>query len=107
MPLKQATFDFENPESVSETENIIQTVAREIVVQPEVVDLVEATFVVPVPTIETAAKKSTRGRMKLSDMNACAHLIEVPEDDVLFQKRYYSIGTVSAMFKVNASLIRF
>lgn len=56
---------------------------------------------------KSQVKKSTRGRMKLSDMNAVSDLIEVPEDEVLFQKRYYSIGTVSEMFKVNVSLVRF
>ena len=52
-------------------------------------------------------KKSARGRMKLSDMNASAELIQVPEDRILFEKMYYSIGAVSDMFKVNQSLIRF
>ena len=52
-------------------------------------------------------KKSVRGRMKLSDMNAVADLIEVPADEILFKKSYYSIGTVAEMFKVNISLIRF
>ena len=52
-------------------------------------------------------KKSTRGRMKLSEMSASASLIEIPEDEILFQKSYYSIGSVSEMFKVNGSLIRF
>ncbi|MCP9752857.1 MerR family transcriptional regulator [Ferruginibacter sp. HRS2-29] len=40
-------------------------------------------------------------------MNTVADLIEIPEDSVLFEKRYYSIGAVSEMFKVNISLIRF
>ena len=53
------------------------------------------------------AKKNTRGRMKLSDMDAGADLIQIPEDEELFKKSYYSIGTVSEMFMVNASLIRF
>lgn len=52
-------------------------------------------------------KKSSRGRMKLSDMNLVADLIEVPEDELLFKKSYYSIGNVAEMFKVNISLIRF
>jgi DNA-binding transcriptional MerR regulator len=52
-------------------------------------------------------KKSTRGRMKISEMSATVDLIDIPEDDVLFSKRYYSIGLVSDMFKVNHSLIRF
>ncbi|MDB5202016.1 MAG: regulatory protein MerR [Ferruginibacter sp.] len=61
----------------------------------------------PVKTKELTARKSTRGRMRLSDMHIGADLIEIPEDEILFQKSYYSIGTVSEMFKVNISLIRF
>jgi len=45
--------------------------------------------------------------MPLKDMDAGADLIDVPEDEVLFQKKYYAIGIVSEMFKVNQSLIRF
>ena len=30
----------------------------------------------------------------------------LPEDEILFQKMYYSIGKVAEMFKVNQSLIR-
>ncbi|HSY77530.1 MAG TPA: MerR family transcriptional regulator, partial [Bacteroidia bacterium] len=40
-------------------------------------------------------------------MTASADLIDVPPDEILFQKLYYTIGTVAAMFKVNQSLIRF
>ena len=45
--------------------------------------------------------------MKLSDMDVLVDLVDVPEDEILFQKQYYSIGDVSNMFKVNISLIRF
>ena len=45
--------------------------------------------------------------MPLKDMDTGADLIEVPEDEVLFQKMYYSMSAVSGMFKVNQSLIRF
>jgi DNA-binding transcriptional MerR regulator len=51
--------------------------------------------------------KSTRGRKALKDIEAEVDLVEVPEDEILFQKQYYSIGEVAAMFKVNISLIRF
>jgi DNA-binding transcriptional MerR regulator len=43
----------------------------------------------------------------LKDSEAAASLIQVPEDSILFQKQYYSIGEVAAMFKVNTSLIRY
>jgi DNA-binding transcriptional MerR regulator len=51
-------------------------------------------------------KKSTRGRKSLKEMSAGVHLVEVPEDEVLFQKMYYSIGQVAEWFNVNPSLIR-
>lgn len=57
---------------------------------------------------EQAAKKhkSTRGRKSIREMSAGVDLIEVPEDEILFGKMYYSIGKVAEMFKVNQSLIR-
>lgn len=55
----------------------------------------------------TAAKKNSRGRLKLSEMAASVQRIEIPEDEVLFSKSYYSMGAVTEMFKVNPSLIRF
>lgn len=61
----------------------------------------------PKATRASSERKSTRGRMKLADMDVMVDLVEVPEDEILFQKRYYGIGEVSAMFKVNISLIRF
>lgn len=50
--------------------------------------------------------KSTRGRKKLKDSDVLEEPIEVPEDDVLFQKAYYGIGEVAQMFKVNLSQLR-
>jgi DNA-binding transcriptional MerR regulator len=51
--------------------------------------------------------KSTRGRKSIKEVAAAADLIEVPEDDVLFQKQYYTMGEVALMFRVNQSLLRF
>jgi DNA-binding transcriptional MerR regulator len=53
------------------------------------------------------AKKGSRGRKSVKDLAAIADLVEIPEDDILFQKQYYAIGEVAAMFRVNTSLIRF
>ncbi|HEY6435382.1 MAG TPA: MerR family transcriptional regulator, partial [Ignavibacteriaceae bacterium] len=50
--------------------------------------------------------KSPRGRKSLKEMSAGVDLLEIPDDEILFQKMYYSIGKVAAMFKVNQSLIR-
>jgi len=105
MAFKQTALDFDfipeenNPaekKSVAPKEIIIQT-------EPIVVDIHPS--VVKEAIVEL--KKSTRGRMKLSDMAASVDLIEIPNDEELFSKRYYSIGAVTEMFKVNHSLIRF
>jgi len=51
--------------------------------------------------------KSKRGRKSLKEYNAEPDAVHVPEDEVLFQKQYYSIGDVAVMFKENTSLIRY
>ena len=56
--------------------------------------------------ITVVKKKSTRGRKSLKEMSAGVDLLDIPDDEILFQKMYYSIGKVAAMFKVNQSLIR-
>lgn len=48
-----------------------------------------------------------RGRKSFKEMDAEADLIEVPGDDILFQKKYYAISEVARWFKVNTSLLRF
>jgi DNA-binding transcriptional MerR regulator len=52
-------------------------------------------------------KKATRGRVSLKEKESGADLIEIPEDAVLFEKKYYAIGIVANMFKVNQSLLRY
>jgi DNA-binding transcriptional MerR regulator len=56
---------------------------------------------------EVPAIKSTRGRKKLTDVVISSELLDIPADEILFQKKYYSIGIVAEMFKVNISHIRF
>src|SRR5579863_6678450 len=57
--------------------------------------------------VHASAPKSKRGRKSLKDMSINADLVEIPDDDVLFQKQYYAIGDVAAMFRENTSLIRY
>lgn len=58
-------------------------------------------------TVTTPAKKSTRGRKSLKALDAEADLVNIPADEILFQRQYYSIGEVAEMFGVNQSLLRF
>lgn len=117
MASKQTSlFDFfEEPVEKKQQENIFvpQREPEPLVVNE---DPIEVEFAEPTPIIETPViespipepiKTSTRGRKKLTDAAMNAAVIDVPEDDVLFQKKYYGIGLVAEMFKVNISLIRF
>lgn len=127
--LKQSAFNFDFPESeilpekVSEIDSKIELdTITSIVEKIESVEMPDPSPITAVeeepieidftPILEkkkekVEKKKSTRGRMKISDMSATVDLIDIPEDEILFSKRYYSIGLVSEMFKVNHSLIRF
>lgn len=91
MPLNQISFAFDETP-------VAEKPAKKIAL----VDEVAASRIKP----KADNKKLTRGRVSLKEMDAGADLIEIPEDEVLFQKSYYSIGTVAGMFKVNQSLIR-
>jgi DNA-binding transcriptional MerR regulator len=51
--------------------------------------------------------KSTRGRKSLKTLADEIDLINIPEDEILFQRQYYAIGEVAEMFHVNASLLRY
>src|SRR6185503_10801054 len=82
MPLSQITFQFEDDAQKKNEEKIVV---------PE----------------SLLPQKSKRGRKSLKAMGIDADLIEIPEDEILFKKQYYSIGDVAAMFKENTSLIRY
>jgi DNA-binding transcriptional MerR regulator len=60
----------------------------------------------PKPAPLVPKQPSKRGRMSLKEIEATADLIEIPDDEALYQKQYYTIGQVAEMFHVNHSLIR-
>ena len=82
---------------------------KQQVVEP--VREIEEEVLAPVVTKKLEAKKSkiksTRGRKSIKQTEAEADLIEIPEDEELFKKQYYSIGEVALMFRVNHSLLRY
>ncbi|MFI5194268.1 MAG: MerR family transcriptional regulator, partial [Chitinophagales bacterium] len=51
--------------------------------------------------------KSGRGRKSIRQIAEEADLIQIPDDEQLFSKQYYTMGEVSEMFRVNQSLLRF
>lgn len=89
--LSQITFEFFGQQEESQPEQPL------LPVQPKT----------SIPAVPQLKPKTTRGRKALKDFEADIEQVEVPEDEVLFQKQYYSIGEVAGMFKVNTSLIRY
>lgn len=98
MPQTQIAFDFGDPPPKPLADTIMvaekESTSKKKIVTKNIDDKIEV------------IKKSTRGRKSVKEMSAGVELIEVPEDAVLYQKMYYSIGKVAEMFKVNQSLIR-
>ena len=91
MPLNQISFAFDENSPIQQEAKIA----------------VPAAVAKPLAKQKKDNKKISRGRMSLKDMDAGVDLIEVPDDEVLFQKMYYSMSSVAEMFKVNQSLVRF
>lgn len=89
----------------------------EVSVPEETVTIVEEPVVIAktvTVTLPAEKKVSTlqktvgkRGRKSFKDMDSEADLIEIPEDEILQQKLYYSISEVAGWFKVNTSLLRY
>lgn len=62
--------------------------------------------------IETVAEPlkavvGKRGRKSFKEMDADIVMVEVPADEILFQKQYYAISEVAKWFHVNPSLLRY
>ena len=108
-PLSQITFDFSSEEEkdVKITGHEIPEEQQETMVQEEIDPRLEPED--PVTTVVEALEKrrSPRGRLSLKEIHLNADLIQIPPDEILFQKQYYSIGEVSKWFRVNQSLIRY
>ena len=104
----QITFDFGAPpvkdvveqELISSEEQFVLDVATDVDIpdeQPAVIARIKSDTKI----------KSTRGRRSLKDIALSADLIQVPDDETLFKKQYYSIGEVAVMFREKQSLIRY
>ena len=100
----QITFDFAQPENPVQTSNP-QTVKSETVTEKSETETQVSEE--PIVTFTPVQKATGRGRKSQKLYAAEADLVNIPEDEILFQKQYYSIGEVSQMFQVNASLLRF
>lgn len=103
--LTQITFDFVEPGEAENVQSVTPAMAVETVAkEPAAVFKVKPKASAPVEKKPAAGK---RGRKSLKDIALSADLVQVPDDEVLFRKQYYSIGEVATMFRENQSLIRY
>ena len=102
-------FDFDETPAKNEDGKLLPVVAEDINAVMLADEPVETSIVYDLAKEEedVLPKQPKRGRRKITEVYITADLIDVPEDEILFQKKYYSIGKVAEMFKANISLIRF
>ncbi len=92
MAQSQIAFDFDD---LSPAKEVKPPKAKKVVIAAPVV----------IPDVKNKPK-STQGRKSIKEAAAGAALVNVPPDEELFSKMYYSIGDVADMFKLKPSLIR-
>lgn len=105
-PLSQITFDFAADEAAGNgTAAIASVPLSEIAAKPEPLMAEDTLPAAKKPFVQHMPGK--RGRKSLKEVGITADLINIPDDETLFQKQYYSIGQVAEMFRENQSLIRY
>ena len=112
-PFTQITFDFSSTEEVKEGKVNAVTGEEKLPADNDITNTVINDKTDPVIEIndhvELSVKNTNplkaRGRRPLKNNNADE--LQIPPDEILFQKRYYPIGEVAGMFRVNQSLLRY
>jgi DNA-binding transcriptional MerR regulator len=109
-PIKEAIASTKVEDSATistlapDTDSIANTVSTPIVYSNEQIIV----KIKPVTGSKEPVKTETkRGRKSFKEINATADLIDIPDDETLQKKLYYSISEVAAWFKVNTSLLRY
>jgi len=74
--------------------------------QPETEPATETVKLIK-PFSKVAEQPSKRGRKSLKEFAPDLALLDIPEDEILFQKQYYSISEVAGWFNMKPSLLRF
>ena len=118
-PLTQISLAFDDFGAAPE-ENIEQAVVSSPAPPNPVAEVEPSPLPPPPPSTNTPAigiravrKKEVptttgkRGRKSMQEMANRAKQIQVPNDEELFKKQYYTIGEVAKMFQENQSLIRY
>lgn len=94
---QSSLFSFDEPLRQAPVKKAVAKKKKTITVLPPPVAL---------PATVEAKTKSTRGRKSIKELSQTVDKVQVPDDEILYQKMYYSIGEVAGWFKVNPSLLR-
>lgn len=81
-----------------------QPASEESPIQEPVLAVATISTVTPTTTNKQPSK---RGRKSFREIDTEIDLIDIPEEEILKQKLYYSISEVASWFKVNTSLLRY
>jgi len=101
----QIPMEFVAPEKDDQQEQKEIVVAEQTIIADQSPTIKEEE---PVISNEQSKKSlSKRGRPSLKEIDITADLVQIPPDEILFQKQYYSIGEVAKWFRVNQSLVRY
>lgn len=110
-PLTQITFSFGDEDTLIAPPPVSKLKAvrpKKIAPAPKPVE--EAPIEMSSPRLGKSVSTSSngkRGRRSLQENAANVDRIEIPGDEELFKKQYYSIGEVARMFQEKQSLIRY
>lgn len=114
-PLTQISFAFEDLGAAPEESSVSPIVTSAVPATPAPALPENSIQPQETPTvgIRSIRKKGEatvngkRGRKSVREMNARVDQLQVPADEELFKKQYYTIGEVAKMFQENQSLIRY
>jgi DNA-binding transcriptional MerR regulator len=106
-PLSQIALDFTETTAPPPSTELLVTDDQPVNVGVRIKKLKETSAAIASTKEDNRKIKSTRGRKSIKAVAAEADLIQIPEDEILFQKQYYTMGEVAEMFRVNQSLLRF
>lgn len=99
-PAEEAVAPIAEPVAITTAPEPVVVLPTQVLAEPEEEPITPRKL-----TVSKIAGK--RGRKSFKEMDTEADLIDVPEEEVLRQKLYYSISEVAGWFKVNTSLLRY
>lgn len=104
-PVIEKTTPINDPVVFADERIVVKIKAK--VPQPVIIEQQEPEIPVVISSDTNLRQPGKRGRKSFREIDTEVDLIEVPDEETLKQKLYYSISEVAGWFKVNTSLLRY